>query len=165
MTWGVAASLLLAVGLGWFFFSKGEPTTAEARQLLAWQEVPVLRGAETQQRLGAGLQEGIAGDWNQAVAMLAAIVADLPADSEARIYYGRALCMAGQTPAGITQFSQLIDDEQYLPTTRLEARWFRALAYLAAGNCDSAREDLRILTDQAGTQRKTQAETFLESCQ
>jgi anti-sigma factor RsiW len=139
-------------------------TAAEARQLLAWQEVPALRGTDSQQRLDAALQEGADADWKQAAATLAAIVTDLPADSEARLYYGRALCMAGQTPAGIAQFHQLIDDEQYLPATRLEARWFRALAYLAVANCDSAREDLRILSDQAGTQRKTQAEAFLKGC-
>ena len=129
--YSIAASLAILVGLGLWFLLSRESKVYDPQELLAWNEVSGQRnGNEDVKRWKKVLSFGLDGDYGQSVDRLRAWIEDYPDHSEAKIFLGRALALSGNFDEAEEVFLTVEEDEELLPQTRLDAKWYRAMVLI-----------------------------------
>ena len=161
----LAAGLLILLAAGFLFTHVGSPTE-DALDMLAWHEVPTVRGEQSQKQLqiNDALRLGVEGKWAESLEALQSLAANTPNDSDPNRYLGRALYLAGHHQKAIMHMSRLIDAKETLSRTRLELRWYRALAYIAEGDCASAQQDLQRVQTEGWADIQKKAADIAKKC-
>ncbi len=162
--WLAAAIVCLLAAIGISLYVNTASGSVDAGDLLAWKEVSAVRSAETGSALHAALELGAKGEWNKAGQALEALSKSEPDRAEIQLYLGRALLLDGQQELGIISLTKVIDNPNFLPKTRLDAQWYRALGHLYGDNCKAAKLDFEEISQQVGTARNDQIIALTQSC-
>lgn len=162
--WLAAAAVCLLAAIGISLYVNTAAGGTDAGELLAWKEVPAVRSAETESALQSALESGTKEKWGKAAQALEVLSKSEPARAELQLYLGRALLLDGQQELGIISLTKVIDNPNFLPKTRLDAQWYRALGYLYGDNCKAAQLDFEEISQQVGTARSDQIIALTQSC-
>lgn len=150
--------VLMAFGAWWLNSSQQEITPSD---LLAWEEASVTRGFDDE-RWQQVLAPGSQGDYALAVDSLKSWLLTYPGDTEARLYLGRALALAGRQMEAQNLFFTIENDEMRLPKERLDAKWYRAVMGVKEGQNEKACELLNEIEEQLGKRRKKQTQLLMK---
>lgn len=154
-----AASVLVLIAIGaWWLNSSQVAVTPQ--YLLGWEESSDQRGFDDE-RWQQVLAPGMTKDYVLAVDSLKSWLLTYPSDTEARLYLGRALALAGQKQEAQNLFFTIENDEMRLPKERLDAMWFRALVGISEKQYEKACELLRNMHPQLSDRRKKQAQFLI----
>ncbi len=158
----VAASLLVALGITWFFLGHG-PSPAElyAEHMQVYPAPDIMRGADGTDDWSRFRTAYAAGEFDAALALLPT-VDDAHAPAYLRTFYhGQCELMRpmGDARSAIAHFNEvLLTDNDMHPI----ARWYMALAALRVNDLALARTQLRALVDGNGY-RRDEAQALLRA--
>lgn len=156
----LAASLLVLMAVGTWWLNSRQMQVTPAN-LLSWEEVSGLRGFDDE-RWQQVLAPGTTGDYALAVDSLKSWLLTFPGDTEARLYLGRALALAGQQQEAQNLFFTIENDEMRLPKERLDAKWYRALVGIHGNQQNIACKILQEINTDLGKKRKAQGKYLLK---
>jgi len=155
----VLALLLVLVAIGtWWLNSRQK--AIDATDLLRWDEISSQRNFDGE-RWQEVLNPATTGDYALTVDSLKSWVLTYPGDTEARLYLGRALALAGQQHEAQNLFFTIEKDEMRLQKERLDAQWYRALVGIQESQYDNACTLLKEILPQLNERREKQAQLLI----
>lgn len=145
--WGLAAAMIILVSLGvWSLLPRQAELSPES--MMAWNEVPTVRGAQTNQDqdLRLAFRYGLDNQWEASADIFHRHAGSYFQQKPVRMYEARALSLTGDSEAAIEIFSDELNNPELLPETMHEIRMYRLFAYISANQCQAAQADWAVLS-------------------